>query len=85
MKPKIIKFETTGKIECREDGVHLVSYDSTKLMQMDFHITLEDMKTIADTYFPIYLESCPKLIEALAKFIESHGSSSSGNNGDSSS
>ena len=83
MKPKIIKFETTGKIECREDGVHLVSYDSTKLMQMDFHITLEDMKTIADTYFPIYLESCPKLIEALAKFIESHGSSSG--NGDSSS
>ena len=83
MKPKIIKFETTGKIECREDGVHLVSYDSTKLMQMDFHITLEDMKTIADTYFPIYLESCPKLIEALAKFIESHSSNSG--NGDSSS
>ena len=55
MKPKIIKFETTGKIECREDGVHLVSYDSTKLMQMDFHITLDDMKKIADTYFPIYL------------------------------
>ena len=83
MKPRIIQFETTGKIECREDGVHLVSYDSTKLMQMDFHVTLDDMKKIADTYFPIYLESCPKLIEALTKFIESHGNG--GNNGDSSS
>ena len=83
MKPKIIRFTSTGNIECREDGVHLISYDSTKLMQMDFHITLEDMKTIVDTYFPIYLESCPKLIESLTTYVEAH--SSSGDSGDSSS
>nr|DAY71002.1 MAG TPA: hypothetical protein [Caudoviricetes sp.] len=30
MKPKIIRFTSTGNIECREDGVHLVSYDPRK-------------------------------------------------------
>lgn len=78
MLPKISLFSMIGKIECKPDGVHLVSNDATKLQKVDFVITLEDMKKIVDYYFPIYLESqsdCPKFIESLKKFVEENSSS----------
>lgn len=78
MLPKISLFSMIGKIECKPDGVHLVSNDATKLQKVDFIITLEDMKKIVDYYFPIYLESqsdCPKFIESLKKFVEENSSS----------
>lgn len=78
MLPKISLFSIIGKIECKPDGVHLVSNDATKLQKVDFVITLEDMKKIVDYYFPIYLESqsdCPKFIESLKKFVEENSSS----------
>ena len=78
MLPKISLFSIIGKIECKPDGVHLVSNNATKLQKVDFVITLEDMKKIVDYYFPIYLESqsdCPKFIESLKKFVEENSSS----------
>lgn len=80
MLPKISLFNVIGKIECKPDGVHLVSTDSTKLQKVDFVISLEDMKKIIDYYFPIYLKSeseCPKFIESLKKFVQENSSSGS--------
>lgn len=73
MLPKFSLFSIKGKIECKPDGVHLVSTDATKLQKVDFVISLEDMKKIQDYYFPKYLESktdCPKFIESLKKFVK---------------
>ena len=78
MLPKISLFSIIGKIECKPDGVHLISTDATKLQKVDFVISLEDMKKIQDYYFPIFLESkanCPKFIESLKKFVEENSSS----------
>ena len=78
MLPKISLFNVIGKIECKPDGVHLVSSDATKLQKVDFVITLEDMKKIMDYYFPIYLKSqeeCPKFIESLKEFVQENSSS----------
>lgn len=73
MLPKFSLFSIKGKIECKPDGVHLVSTDATKLQKVDFVISLEDMKKIQDYYFPIYLQSkadCPKFIESLKQFVK---------------
>lgn len=73
MLPKFSLFSIKGKIECKPDGVHLVSTDATKLQKVDFVISFEDMKKIQDYYFPKYLESkadCPKFIESLKKFVK---------------
>ncbi len=78
MLPKFSLFSIKGKIECKPDGVHLISTDTTKLQKVDFVISLEDMKKIQDYYFPIYLQSkadCPKFIESLKKFVKENSSS----------
>lgn len=79
MLPKFSLFSIKGKIECKPDGVHLISTDTTKLQKVDFVISIEDMKKIQDYYFPIYLKSkadCPKFIESLKQFIEENSSDS---------
>ncbi len=78
MLPKFSLFSIKGKIECKPDGVHLVSTDATKMQKVDFVISIEDMKKIQDYYFPIYLQSkadCPKFIESLKKFVKENSSS----------
>ena len=55
MLPKISLFSIIGKIECKPDGIHLISTDATKLQKVDFVISIEDLKNIQDYYFPIFL------------------------------
>ena len=78
MLPKISLFNIIGKIECKPDGIHLISTDATKLQKVDFVISIEDLKKIQDYYFPIFLESnadCPKFIESLTEFVQKNSSS----------
>ena len=73
MLPKFSLFNIVGKIECKSDGIHLVSTNPSKLQKVDFVISIEDLKKIQDFYFPIYLQSkadCPKFIESLKQFIK---------------